>query len=185
MRSSCFAVLPCSEREDSVFFSKLREIQAKTSQKRSSWLPCEIAYAKKEAPILGRVLWGAYKSGKTKQKRLPNINPFQNFPSAYRRNGETSWQKKKSLIICGSSKRYPPMVPAFEALKDIYTKEERWEDLAKLYEDRAERLPRSFTKLRPCISKPQPCASTKSKTWKAPSKTSPKFWNKAPAIATL
>ncbi|MBK07695.1 MAG: hypothetical protein CL920_33475 [Deltaproteobacteria bacterium] len=35
----------------------------------------------------------------------------------------------------------PSNVPAFEALKQIYTEAERWEELAKLYEDRAERLP--------------------------------------------
>jgi tetratricopeptide (TPR) repeat protein len=35
----------------------------------------------------------------------------------------------------------PTNVPAFEALKEIFTEQENWGDLAKLYEDRANRLP--------------------------------------------
>ncbi len=35
----------------------------------------------------------------------------------------------------------PTNVPAFEALKRIYTENQRWEELAQLVEDRAERLP--------------------------------------------
>lgn len=35
----------------------------------------------------------------------------------------------------------PTNVPAFEALKKIFTESESWEDLAKLYLDRADRLP--------------------------------------------
>ena len=35
----------------------------------------------------------------------------------------------------------PTNVPAFEALKQIYTEQQRWEELAQLVEDRAGRLP--------------------------------------------